>query len=407
MIVPATTREPDISSVRPLRVCYFGAYRSEYSRNRILIEGLRRNGVDVIECHEQLWHGIEDRVQTVEGGWKRPAFWIRLVRVYVRLMRKYARLGGDYDVMVVGYPGQFDVFLARLLSWRHRRPLAWDIFMSLYLIALERSLHRSSPFAVNLLRIIERLATRLPDGLILDTQQYVDWFERTHGVSPDRFRLVPTGAGSDRFHPGAPSDARDQRFGEPFRVLYYGTFIPNHGVPTIIEAARWLGPHTDICFELIGEGPQRPAAEALARRLGLENVIFVDWLDQEALQERVRAADVCLGAFGTTPQSLMTVQNKIYEGLAMAKPVLTGDGPAVRDAFQHGEHLFLCPRNDPMALAAAIVELQQNAALRARVAQAGHERFCRHFTVEALGRRFAQHLSALVQETAPVTHGSR
>jgi hypothetical protein len=26
---------------RPLRVCYFGTYRAEYSRNRIMIEGLR------------------------------------------------------------------------------------------------------------------------------------------------------------------------------------------------------------------------------------------------------------------------------------------------------------------------------------------------------------------------------
>ena len=37
-----------------LRVCYFGTYRAEYSRNRIMMEGLRKNGVEVIECHENL-----------------------------------------------------------------------------------------------------------------------------------------------------------------------------------------------------------------------------------------------------------------------------------------------------------------------------------------------------------------
>ena len=37
-----------------MRVCYFGTYRAEYSRNQIMIEGLRRNGVEVIECHETL-----------------------------------------------------------------------------------------------------------------------------------------------------------------------------------------------------------------------------------------------------------------------------------------------------------------------------------------------------------------
>ena len=54
---------------RPLHVCYFGAYREEYSRNRIMIEGLRRNGVEVVECHALLWRRIEDRVAVASGGW--------------------------------------------------------------------------------------------------------------------------------------------------------------------------------------------------------------------------------------------------------------------------------------------------------------------------------------------------
>jgi hypothetical protein len=52
-----------------LRVCYFGTYRANYSRNQIMIEGLRRNGVEVVECHERLWHSLEDRVQVASGGW--------------------------------------------------------------------------------------------------------------------------------------------------------------------------------------------------------------------------------------------------------------------------------------------------------------------------------------------------
>ena len=135
-----------------LRVCYFGTYRAEYSRNRILIEGLRRNGVQVIECHERLWDGIEDRVETVQGGWKRPGFWWRVATVYARLLRRYWQIGGAYDVLVVGYPGQLDVFLARLLTWLQRKPLVWDIFMSIYLIALERGLDAKSRLGVDLLR---------------------------------------------------------------------------------------------------------------------------------------------------------------------------------------------------------------------------------------------------------------
>jgi len=42
-----------------LRMCYFGTYRQEYSRNQIMIDGLKRAGVDVVECFEPFWCGIE------------------------------------------------------------------------------------------------------------------------------------------------------------------------------------------------------------------------------------------------------------------------------------------------------------------------------------------------------------
>lgn len=103
------------TSEKALRVCYFGTYRENYSRNQMMIAGLRLNGVIVIECHQTLWHGIEDRVRVVSREWSKPSFWWRLISVYWRLFKSYLSIG-DYDVLVVGYPGQLDIFLARILT---------------------------------------------------------------------------------------------------------------------------------------------------------------------------------------------------------------------------------------------------------------------------------------------------
>jgi glycosyltransferase involved in cell wall biosynthesis len=371
-----------------LRVCYFGTYRANYSRNRILIEGLRRNGVKVIECHEQLWHGIEDRVQVASGAWMKPSFWWRFLRTYGRLLRRCRSVGRNYDVLIVGYPGQVDVFLARFLSWLHRKPLVWDIFMSIYLIALERGLATRSHLTVDLIRQVERIACHLPDLLILDTAEYVEWFQRTHGVPSCRFRLVPTGADTRLFTP-LSSQKPDDHF---LRVVYYGTFIPNHGVEYILEAARLLAEDNTICFELIGEGPDRKKAIALAQDYGLSNVRFVEWLDKDELLGRVASADVCLGVFGTTPQSVMTIQNKIYEALAMAKPVLTGDAPAIRKVLKHGEHLYLCERANPQALAEALCILRNNPELCRKLSANGYALCQQRFTIEQLGLQFKKHL---------------
>ncbi len=374
-----------------LRVCYFGTYREEYSRNRILLEGLRRNGVEVIECHASLWQSIADRVETVESGWKRPRFWLRVAGAYVALLRRYWQIHGAYDVLVVGYPGQLDVFLARLLSWVQRKPLAWDIFMSIYLIALERGLDGTSPWGVGLLRRLERMACRLPDKLIIDTAAYAQWFEKTHGISASRFHLIPTGADDRIFHPIPASSDKSS----VFTVLYYGTFIPNHGVQTIVEAAALLADDPTIRFELIGNGPERAAALARARENNLTNVRFVDWLEPANLRQHIADADICLGVFGATPQSLMTVQNKIYECLAMGKVVLTGDGPAVREQFVHGVHLYFVPRGVALALVAAIQTLQADPALCERLGSRGEMLFNEQFDGVHLGRQLLDGLSLL------------
>jgi glycosyltransferase involved in cell wall biosynthesis len=182
----------------------------------------------------------------------------------------------------------------------------------------------------------------------------------------------------------------------PWRVVYYGTFIPNHGVDHIVEAARLLADDPRIQIELIGTGPDRAGAQAKAQAYQLPNVTFSDWLEQAALIQRLQGATLCLGAFGATPQSMMTIQNKIYEGLALGKPVLSGDSVAVRRVFQHGRELYLCERADPAALASAIRTLCADAQLRTLLAQQGHARFSQEFTIEQLGAKFKQHLSELV-----------
>ena len=378
-------------SSQPLRVCYFGTYRSEYSRNQIMIAALRSQGVEVIECHERLWQGIEDRVQTASGGWLSPAFIKRLVRAYWRLLRRHGS-ARDYDVMVLGYPGQIDVPLARILTWLRRKPLVLDVFMSIFLIAEERGLTAQSPLTGRLIRTVERLALLLPSRLIQDTAEYVAWFGRVYGLEPNRFVLVPTGADDRVFSP-----VETKRDDGILRVLYYGTFIPNHGIEIIIEAARLLQDQSDVHFELIGDGPTRAEAESLAEQYGLTTVTFLDWVEKGALPHKVAGADLCLGAFRVTPQSTMTVQNKIYEALAMRKCVVTGWSPAASSALIHGEHIWLCDRESAESLAQAVLTLKQSPELRENLAENGYRRFVERFSVAALGRQFVPALESLCE----------
>ena len=84
-------------------------------------------------------------------------------QAYWQLLRKHKRIG-DYDILMVGYPGQFDVFLARILANRRHKPLVWDVFMSISLV-LERGLDQARAH-LSLIRNAEAKALKKPDMLI-------------------------------------------------------------------------------------------------------------------------------------------------------------------------------------------------------------------------------------------------
>ncbi len=374
-----------------MKICYFGTYRQGYSRNKIMIAALQKVGIEVEECHVQLWHGIQDRVEIVTGGWKRPSFWWRIVRVYFKLIIKSIKLK-DFDILMVGYPGQFDVFFAKILAVIRGKPLVWDVFMSIYLVSKERKLDKKNRFTINLIRFVENLSLQLPDLLLQDTVEYVRWFSSEYGIPDERFRIVSTGA-DDRIFSSRNSSRKDKKF----LVLYYGTFIPNHGVMKIIQAAVLLRNEKNIYFEFIGDGPDKKSAEMYSIEHQLNNVRFLTWMQQEELLDYIAGADICLGAFGNTPQSLMTVQNKIYECMAMGKPIITGDSPALRNNLPD-KTVILCSRDNPQDIAIEILRLKRNPTQRKLLSDKAEETFRRNFSTECLGQRMKTYFSELIKE---------
>jgi glycosyltransferase involved in cell wall biosynthesis len=340
----------------------------------------------VIACHEPLWRGLEDRLQAAGGGWKKPGFLWSAVRAYLRLAWRGLRLPA-YDLLLASYPGMVDVLLAWVLSRLRRRPLAWDILMSTSLIARERGLDRQSPFTNKLLAWVEKTALRLPERLILDTPEHIAWFGKTFGAPAGRFRLLPLGADDDLFPHLPPASPEGV-----FRVVYYGSFIPNHGTPYIVEAARLLRETPGILFELAGEGPDLAHCRELAAKYRLENLSFLPWLSRPALTSRLAGAGACLGAFGQTPMSLMTVHNKIYEALALGLPVITGESPAVSQMLQPGAHLLTCDRSDPQSLADAVLRLKRNPALRSELAAAGNQFYREHYSLARRSKQMGEYM---------------
>jgi glycosyltransferase involved in cell wall biosynthesis len=390
---PPVPRAPHRAD-RPLRVVYFGTYDRGVGRNAILIAGLRAVGVDVVECHTPLWRDTNAKLAAARLGTSVPRAAARLALAWVRLVARHRALG-PYDVMVVGSTAHLDLPLARRLSAARGRPLVFDPLVSVAETVRDRGLVADPSRRLRALGAVERALLALPDRILVDTAAHGEAFERTLGVAPGRRLVVPAGAPvvyRDLASPYVPSDP-----GRPLSVVYFGQYIPLHGIDVVLRAAYELRDRRDIAFDLVGQGQMLPAARALAARLGLPNVHFHDtWLGAEELaRTHLARAGICLGIFGAQPKADRVVPFKVYTALAAGRPVITGDTTAVRSLLHPGREVHVVPPADPHALAAAIAALVDDPDLRAALAVGGQAAFDARFAPDVLGSTLRAALAEL------------
>lgn len=336
------------------------------------MEGLRRNGVEIFECHSSFLTG--------KYQWLIPFNYVNLAVKFWILKIQFG-----FDAVIVGFSmvGSFiDVFLARLLTGK---TLIFNPLVSLYeTLVTDRKMIKNSLLA-KILHYMEKISYVLSDIIMTDTNQHTDYISGSFGIDRNKFRRVFIGAETSIFHPKPQKDC-----GNPFIILFYGSFIPLHGVDCIVKSAKILEQAKDIRFVIVGRGQTRNHVRSLAQELGASNVLFIDWVKHENLPTLIGEADVCLGIFGGTEKSMNVIPYKVFEILAMKKPLITGHSPAIEEIFTDRKNLILCEMADPKSLASYIVLLKQNPEMRTRIAQEGYKLFLEHFTLEKIGREILE-----------------
>jgi len=356
-----------------MRVCHFGVSDPNYSRNRVIVDGLRQNGVEVIECNAYL------------SGSKRifPSP-LEYAKKYIQLMKKHAKL--SYDVMVTGYSGQIVMPLAKLIT---RKPIVLDAFLGMYEMVLDLDLERSSSYGAKLWYYLDAFSFKSADLILSDTNGHIKYFHNEFGTSETKCRRIFVGSDDKIFFPRSI-----RRQDDNFVVMFWGTFIPLQGVEYIVQAAKLLEAQKDIRFEIIGSGRTFSFVKNLSEQLRLKNVsFFTKWIPYSQLPNHIAKADMCLGIFGGTPKTNRVISNKVFEALAMEKPLITADTPAAKEALTNMKDCILCERANPKAIAESIMLLRDDEALRKKIAANGYNLFKAKFTPKVIGKELKKYLT--------------
>lgn len=192
-------------------------------------------------------------------------------------------------------------------------------------------------------------------------------------LDPNRVRYVPNGVDTHRF--ATPPTRADR----PLTVGWLGVMRPEKNLPRLLRA---LPREPDARLVLVGDGPQRPALEALARDLGIAGrTVFAGRVDHP---ERV-LADLDIFAL---PSDTEQMPVSLLEAMAAGLPVVATDVGDVK-AMVAGENLpFIVPWHDEAAFAGALRALLRDPASRTTLGAANRARARDDFSEQAMVERY-------------------
>ncbi|MBN8501123.1 MAG: glycosyltransferase [Sphingomonadales bacterium] len=341
------------------RFLVWGTFDTGKPRVRMLVEALRANDPGITVCHRNPWAGIEDKSQ-IKGLGARLAVLARWLLAYPALVWAYLR-APRHQVVVVPYPGNLDVLVLWPLAKLRGARICWDMFLSIYdTTVVDRAMLRGGGLAARLLYGAEWLSTRAADRILLDTRAHAAYVATLFRLRAEKVDAFWVGAETQLFKPAAQAPATD-----PVEVLFYGQFIPLHGLDTIVAAIERIEQRTDappLHFTIVGSGQEQPRIDRLIASKGLRTITRIPWVAFDELPGLIARASICLGVFAADGKGTRVIPNKVFQIMAAGRPLITMDSPAIRELVSPGLALRLVPPGDDAALADAILAMARDLA---------------------------------------------
>ncbi len=334
------------------KVLYFGIYDPNYSRNRVIITGFMLNGYEVTEC----------RINPREN--KGLSKYWKLLKLGLEFKKK------KFDLIVLGFPSQTIVWLAFLIFGKRT---IFDAYLSLYdSNVYDRKIHKKWSIGGLKDYVFDWMGPCLSSKTLLDTNQHIDYYSKTFHINRRKFVRVLIGA-DDQVFDHKKYDLTSH--GDQFIVEFHGMFIPLQGVEYIVKAAHILRSQTDIVFNIVGHGQTFKECKRIADEAKLNNINFVGKVSVDRVPPYIAGANVCLGIFGNTQKTKRVIPNKVYECMAMRKPVITADSPAAREILRDKIDVVFSNVADPQDLANKILLLRNQPDLGKTIAEEGYKTY--------------------------------
>jgi colanic acid biosynthesis glycosyl transferase WcaI len=175
----------------------------------------------------------------------------------------------------------------------------------------------------------------------------------SRGISANKISVVINGVDLWRYAPQSRDSDLAVTWGleNKFVFGYLGTHGMAHGLSNILDAAELLVDRGDIRFLLAGDGAERAALIARAKKSHLKNVVFLPPQPKEMMPKVWSLCDVALVHLRDSPTFAEVIPSKMFEAMGMGLPILMAVpfGEATQILERDGAGIAI-PPEDPKAL---------------------------------------------------------
>ena len=361
-----------------MKVCYVLSYRApDYIRTRSILRALR--GIAGIEVFE-----------AINQSTNNPSRYFETFQKTREIKEKF-----DPDVYLLGFRGHELYWPLRHLVGN--KPIILDALMSPYAsLRNERKHGTLGAISATGWRLIEQSILNDANLLLTDTSAHVQFYAQEFALPPHKLLSVPVGAEERETNPASETYESAIHPNQQMTVLFYGSFLPLHGINVILEAAFRLR-DLPIRFDFIGgDSSQTRNLVAACAKLGVTRFTHREWVDfDELINTVIPNADICLGGpFGNTDQARRVITGKTSQCLALAKPTIIG---AIDEdvGFVDKQNCLIIPQGNSEALAEALRWAYNHQEDLAMIGEQGRVTYAERLSIKVIGKLLGKAISDL------------
>lgn len=203
---------------------------------------------------------------------------------------------------------------------------------------------------------------------------------------------LPNGSDLSFYNPAQFTNAWKNKNGfkeNDFLLLYGGILGIAQGLEVIVQAAYILKEHPSIHFIMVGSGPEKAKLQRLISELNTRNVHLLDGVSKTEMPNILAAVDAGIIPLKKLELFKGAIPSKIFECLAMKKPVLLGvEGEAQRLFIEEGHCGIAFEPENAQSLSQAILTLFQNRPLAEKMGEAGRNFVDKNFNRNRIAESF-------------------